>query len=254
MTDINTEYGVLVLGDSDTAGRLDMLADKAAEQGAVITQTYAFDPGEAANHDDLTCVAAVVEALSRAIETHSCIWLPFPLQDLAREQHWRRLSLVLQRHGLNLLMGPELAPCLIEGGYSAIDAALRAEVQSVDELDYAALAAAGMKALGAEIEEALREADAAATDEPPASTAVYSTAEAAQLFGRSDTWISRGLRDGVFVYPDGSAVEPIQIGKGGRRQFTVAMLRAMAWSSYRRGNLSGEQLEGVLAELSRGER
>ena len=253
MTDINTEYGVLVLGDSDTAGRMDMLADKAAEQGAVITQTYAFDPGEAANHEDLTCVGAVVEALSRAIETHSCVWLPFPLQDLAREQHWRRISLVLQRHGLNLLMGPELAPCLIDGGYSAIDAALRAEVQSVDELDYAALAAAGMKALGAEIEEALREADAAASDEPP-STAVYSTAEAARLFGRSDTWISRGLRDGVFVYPVGSAVEPILIGKGGRRQFTVPMLRAMAWSSYRRGNLSGEHLEGVLAELSRGER
>ena len=63
MTDINTEYGVLVLGDSDTAGRMDMLADKAAEQGAVITQTYAFDPGEAANHEDLTCVGAVVEAL-----------------------------------------------------------------------------------------------------------------------------------------------------------------------------------------------
>ena len=82
MTDINTEYGVLVLGDSDTAGRMDMLADKAAEQGAVITQTYAFDPGEAANHEDLTCVGAVVEALSRAIETHSCVWLPFPLQDL----------------------------------------------------------------------------------------------------------------------------------------------------------------------------
>ncbi|MGV1004473.1 MAG: hypothetical protein ACOYEV_06820 [Candidatus Nanopelagicales bacterium] len=227
-----------------------MLADKAAEQGAVITQTYAFDPGLAASQDDLTCVEAVVEALGRAIETHADIWLPFPLQDLAREQHWRRLSLALQRHGLNLLMGPEMAPSPIEGGYSAVDAALRDEVRAVDGLDYAALAAAGMKALGTEIEAALLEADEQSSQEP-ATAAVFSTAEAAGLFGRSDTWISRGLREGVFVYPDGSAVEPLLIGKGGRRQFTVPMLRAIAWSSYRRGNLSREQLEAVLADLNR---
>lgn len=253
MTGINTGHGVLVLGDSDTAGRMDMLADKAAEQGAVITQTYAFDPGLAASQDDLTSVEAVVEALGRAIETHENIWIPFPLQDLAREQHWRRLSLALQRHGLNLLMGPELAPSPIEGGYSAVDAALRDEVRAVDGLDYAALAAAGMKALGTEIEAALLEADEQSSQEP-ATVAVFSTAEAAGLFGRSDTWISRGLRDGVFVYPDGSAVEPLLIGKGSRRQFTVPMLRAIAWSSYRRGSLSREQLEAVLADLNRAQR
>ena len=114
MTETNTSHDVLVLGDRDTFDRADMLAERAAEKGAVIAQTYAFDPGEAAGQDDLTEIEAVVAALSRAIATRTAIWLPFPLQDLCREEHFRRLSLTLQRHGLNLLMGPDLEPCPIE--------------------------------------------------------------------------------------------------------------------------------------------
>ena len=84
MAEINTGYDVYVLGDVDTSQRLDMLAEKAAEHGAVITQTFAFAPGEAAKHDDLTDVDAVVEALGRAIATRTALWLPFWLQDLTR--------------------------------------------------------------------------------------------------------------------------------------------------------------------------
>ncbi|MEI6254405.1 MAG: hypothetical protein WCP30_16540, partial [Mycobacteriaceae bacterium] len=128
MTEINTSFDVYVLGDVDTSKRLDMLAAKAAEHGAVIAQTFAFAEGEAAEQNDLTEVDAVVEAVSRAIATRTDIWLPFWLQDLCRETHLRRLSLTLQRHGLNLLLGPQLAPCSVEGGLNEIDAAVRNEV------------------------------------------------------------------------------------------------------------------------------
>lgn len=230
---------VFVLGDSDTAGRIDMLTEKASEQGAVIAQTFSFDPGEAASRDDPTDVGAVVEALGRAIATRTSIWIPFPLQDVSREQHWRRLSLALQRHGLDLLMGPELAPCPREGGYSEIDAALRAEVRAVDDLDYAAMAAAGARSLGAEIEVALLEAAQHGVEAPERH---FSSVEAAALFGRSVSWVSRGLREGVFTYPDGSVVTPGRATRGNRLQFTVPMLRAMAWSSYRRGALTSHEL------------
>ena len=163
-----TGFGVIVLGDHDTGRRADMLADKAAEHGAVITEIRTFDPGQAGSHDDLAEVDAVVTALSRAICTKTDIWVPFPMPDLSREQHVRRLSLVLQRHGLNLLMGPGLWPCPTTGGMSEADFALRREVQAVDDLDHAALAAAGFQTLGKEIEVALAEAGTAQPTALPA--------------------------------------------------------------------------------------
>jgi len=260
MTEINTSFDVYVLGDVDTTKRLDMLAAKAAEHGAAIAQTFAFAEGEAAEQNDLTEVEAVVHAVSRAIATRTDVWLPFWLQDLCRETHLRQLGLTLQRHGLNLLLGPELAPFPVEGGLNAIDAAVRNEVRAVFALDDAALAAAGMRTLGAEIEAALaRSTPYDAVAEPPFDECEpderhFSTAEAAALFGKSADWVSRGLREKTFVYADGSPVEPIAVGKGGRRRFTGAMVRAMAWSAYRRGTLSPKRLQGVLAELARAAR
>jgi hypothetical protein len=66
MTEINTGYDVYVLGDVDTSQRMEMLAEKAAEHGASITQTFAFAPGEAAEHDELTDVDAVFENFGEA--------------------------------------------------------------------------------------------------------------------------------------------------------------------------------------------
>ena len=262
MNAINTSHRVLVLGDRDTAEHLDMLGRQAAAQGAAIAQTFSFAPGEAADRDDLTDIEAVVAALGRAIAAHIDIWLPFPVEDLRREQHFRRLSLALQRHGLNLLLGKELDPCPVDGGYSEIDAALRAEVRAVDGLDAAALAAAGVRTLGIEIEMAalvMAEGPAAAEspapdDAPPSGDRTaerrFSTAEAAAYLGKSRDWISRGLRNATFSYPDGSVVVPIQAGRGRRRTFTEAMVRAIAWSGYRRGVLSPEQLNTALARLA----
>ena len=128
---INTSYAVIVLGDHGTL-EVDDLAVKAAEQGAVIAESYSFEPGEPASSDDLAEVDAVVSALSRAIATRVDVWVPFPIADFGREEHLRRVSLVLQRHGLNMLMGGELEPCTTDGGFNPVDFALRAEVRAVE--------------------------------------------------------------------------------------------------------------------------
>ena len=101
-------------------------------------------------------VEAVVAALSRALALRADIWVPFPREDLSREEHVRRLSLVLQRHGLNLVLGPNLWPCPLSGGINEIDFALRREVRAVDDLDHAAVAAAALPTLSDEIEQALQ--------------------------------------------------------------------------------------------------
>lgn len=145
MTAVMRQDAVVVLGDHETGRRADILAEKAAEHGAVITEIHTFDPGQAGSHDDLGQVDMVVTALTRAICLKANMWIPFPMQDLGREQHVRRLSLVLQRHGLNLVMGQGLWPCPITGGMNEADFALRREVQAVDDLDRAALAAVGSR-------------------------------------------------------------------------------------------------------------
>ncbi|MEB3983561.1 hypothetical protein OQ968_20120 [Mycobacterium sp. 663a-19] len=138
------------------------MTEHAARQGCRIAEVFSFEPGEAAAADELTEIDAVMSALGRAIAGRMHIWVPFAGPDLGREQHWRRLSLVLQRHGLNLRVGRELDPCPVTGGYSEIDFALRREVQAVDELDNAVLAALGAESLSREIELGLVAAGAGA--------------------------------------------------------------------------------------------
>ncbi len=247
---INTSYGVIVLGDRDTTGRREPLVEAATDQGAVIAETFAFDAGEPASHDDLVEVEVVVAAIGRAISTRTDVWVPFPHQDLGREQHLRRLILVLQRHGLNVRIGRELEPCPEDGGFNEIDFALRREVRAVDALDHAALATAGAEALSAQIERALAEhpADSAVQSK---SEKFFSRAEVARLFGKRDKWVYQALCDEIFTYPDGSVIEPIRIGTRRLRRFSVAVVQDMAWSCYRRGIFSDQEVKEVLAELRR---
>lgn len=155
MTSSTYASSVIVLGDRDTGERVEMLASKAAEHGVGIAATHTYEAGQPGKHNDLAEIEAVMAALSQAIRTRANIWLPFPY-DLLPEQHQRRLSLVLQRHGLNLLFGRDLWPAPVDGGYSDIDSALRGEVRAVDELDRVVLAAAGVQTLTDEIEAALQ--------------------------------------------------------------------------------------------------
>ena len=164
-----TATAVVLLGDDETIRRCEQLAARAPLRSATVTARFAFTHGEPASHDDLAEVDAVVAAMARAISLRQPIWMPDALADLGREQHYRRVSLVLQRHGLDLLVGDDLWPVPDVGGINEIDHALRREVQAVDVLDRAALAAAGIESLERVVEQAAHAAPAAPheSDWPP---------------------------------------------------------------------------------------
>lgn len=78
---------------------------------------------------------------------------------------------------------------------------------------------------------------------------VYSTSKAAAFFGRSNQWMYWGLRNGIFTYKDGTPILPERIGAGGRRRFTLPIIREIALSCYRRGNISEEELQDIMAKI-----
>jgi hypothetical protein len=82
---------------------------------------------------------------------------------------------------------------------------------------------------------------------------VYSTSEAAQFFGKSNQWLYWGMRNNIFTQPDGSKIEPERIGKGGRRRFTLPVIRDIALSCYRRGNLKEPELKDIMVKIARAE-
>ena len=210
MTHTKTD-AVLVLGDTATEQRAEDLAVRAAEHGVIISGIFAFEVGEAGAADDLAEVEQVVAALSHAIATRRCIWVPYPREDLAREEHIRRLCLVLQRHGLTLRMGPHLFECPAQGGYNAIDMALRHEVRTVDALDHAAIAAAGIQKLGVEIDALLAEGSPRNASAEPDVT-YFGTADVARLFRKSQNWVRWALRNNVFLRKDGTPITSVRVG------------------------------------------
>ena len=244
---------VLILGDTATEQQAEMFALRAAEHGVIISGIFAFEVGEAAAADDLSEVEQVVAALSNAIATRRDIWLPYPREDVGREEHLRRLCLVLQRHGLTLRMGPNLFACPAEGGPNAIDQALRMEVQAVDALDNAVIAAAGVETLSTEIDAALAAVPSHNAGADPDVT-YYSTDEVARLFRKSKNWVRWALRNNVFIRKDGTPIKPIRAGESSRRRFTLPLLHDMAKAAYRRGILDEIELEAVLDELTRTQR
>ena len=155
MTSSTDTRAVIVLGDKDTGSRLEMLEARAAECGVSIAETHTFEGSEAAQQDNVADIGAAFTALCQAVRIRSNIWLPFPL-DLIREEHARRLSLVLQRHGLELLIGRAMWSCPRDSGINEVDSALRREVRAVDDLDRAVLASLGGLTLTDEIESMLR--------------------------------------------------------------------------------------------------
>jgi hypothetical protein len=164
-----TATAVVVLGDDETIRRCEQLTARAALRSATVAAMFAFTTGAPESHDDLSEVEAVVAAVARAISSRLPIWMPDPLADLRREQHYRRLSVVLQRHGLDLLVGHDLWPVPDMGGMNEIDHALRREVQAVDALDRAALASAGVESLERVVEHAANTAPSTSreNDWPP---------------------------------------------------------------------------------------
>lgn len=259
MTEIDkSTYEVVVLGDADTAQRIDMLAERAAEHGAVIAKTFAYPRGEAARADDLTEVDEVIEAMSTAIQTQVPLWIPYWHDDLGREQHLRRIGLALERHGVELVVGPQLAACPPGGGINELDAALRHEVRAVNALADAAIVSIAAPTVIAEIEHVLANPYQPAVESQPIAPEeleerIYRTGDVAFLMRKSRRWIKRGLREGLFVNFDGTPVEPLRTAKG-KLRFTRGMLWAMAWSARMAGAVESRCIEEVLAELDRRKR
>lgn len=121
----STVTRVVLLGDCETVEHRADLDVDAAKRGCRIIDAFGFEDGAAAGTDDLTEITAVVAALGRAITGRMDVWVPFPGPDFTREQHLRRMSLVLQRHGLNLRLTRNLYSAPTDGGMNEIDFALR---------------------------------------------------------------------------------------------------------------------------------
>lgn len=83
----------------------------------------------------------------------------------------------------------------------------------------------------------------------------YSTSQVAAFFGRSPQWVYWGLRpdketgEQVFTYKDGSPILPDRVGPMGKRRFTLPLIREIALSHKRRGNLTEEELMEIMAKI-----
>lgn len=83
-------------------------------------------------------------------------------------------------------------------------------------------------------------------------TPIVSTSEAAEYFGRTTQWIYWGLSkdengEQVFVWPDGTPIEPERVGNN--RRFTMEILTAILQASYRRGNIEPEELKAIIKRI-----
>jgi hypothetical protein len=79
---------------------------------------------------------------------------------------------------------------------------------------------------------------------------VYSTSQAANFFGKSNQWLYWGLRKNIFTYKDGSPIQPERAeGTLGKRRFTLPIIREIALSCYRRGNLREDDLHSIMAKI-----
>lgn len=84
----------------------------------------------------------------------------------------------------------------------------------------------------------------------------YSTKEAASFFpgnsgvdgdSKSDQWMYWGMREKIFIYPDGRPIEPQRVGK--RKRFTLPLIFEVAMSCHRRGILPEHELKEVLRRI-----
>ena len=73
----------------------------------------------------------------------------------------------------------------------------------------------------------------------------YSVQKAAEMLGRSYSWLDQRLRAGEFVLPDGTTVQPLRT-TGGYRRFTLQMLRDIIVASAHYGWFSVEDTRFAL--------
>lgn len=83
-------------------------------------------------------------------------------------------------------------------------------------------------------------------------TPIVSTSEAAEYFNRTTQWIYWGLTkdekgEQVFVWPDGSPIEPERVGSN--RRFTMEILTAILQACHRRGNIDPQELQTIIRRI-----
>ena len=98
---------------------------------------------------------------------------------------------------------------------------------------------------------------------PEGDERFYSTSEVAELFFRKSTqWLHWGSKAkgkngkpvvSVFTYKNGEPIEPVYVGKGRIRRYSLPIIHEMALACYRRGTLKEEELERVLARIKKAE-
>jgi hypothetical protein len=77
----------------------------------------------------------------------------------------------------------------------------------------------------------------------------FSAREAAVILGRSFSWLDQRVRNGDFVLPDGTVVQPVRT-PGGYRRFTLEVLKDITLTSYRHGWFSMDKLKSTFRELA----
>lgn len=77
----------------------------------------------------------------------------------------------------------------------------------------------------------------------------FSAREAALILGRSYSWLDQRVRNGDFVLPDGTVVQPVRT-PGGYRRFTLEVLKDITLSSYRHGWFKMDKLKCTFRELA----
>lgn len=83
---------------------------------------------------------------------------------------------------------------------------------------------------------------------------IYSTSQVAKFFNKTIQWVYWGLTprsNGTqpFSYRTGEPILPERVGPMGTRRFTLPIIREIALSCHRRGTMSLDMLEAVMAKI-----
>ena len=76
-----------------------------------------------------------------------------------------------------------------------------------------------------------------------------SAREAAAILGRSYSWLDQRVRNGDFVLPDGTVIQPSRTA-GGYRTFDVETVKEMAFCCYRQSWFTMSTLRDSLYRLA----
>lgn len=135
---------VILLGDEETVGAGERLADMARARGMRVVAAYGWEAGDPQARG-LAEVPGISGALAAADEECD-LWVPFPMQDLASPTQLDMLAMLAEWRGSRLLLGRGLQPHR-PAPEPRVQRVLRESWQELHELEIAVAAAAAAPAL-----------------------------------------------------------------------------------------------------------